>query len=76
MREYADFNADSVNHQEHERLVAMKHRLEAGSWREMIMKLCDIYEETIKVNQTPKQETKPEPKEASVKFVFPFGKGR
>jgi hypothetical protein len=65
--------------EEHERLIAMKHRLEAGSWREMIMKLCDICEELYKTGQPFKtdqptsQETKParpEPKKGSLPSLF------
>ena len=31
--------------EERDRLTSIKHRLESNSWREMLMKLCDIYEE-------------------------------
>jgi len=34
-----------LSEEEHERLTSLKHKLEANSWREMLMKLCDIYEE-------------------------------
>jgi len=37
--------------EEHERLTSVKHRLEANSWREMMMKLCDIYEDLCKTDQ-------------------------
>ena len=37
--------------EEHQRLGSIKHRLEANSWREMLMKLCDIYEEHCKTDQ-------------------------
>jgi len=42
--------------EEHEKLTAIKHRLEANSWREMMMKLCDIYEDLCKTDQ-PKLPT-------------------
>ena len=31
--------------EERDRLTSIKHRLESNSWREMLMKLCDICEE-------------------------------
>jgi hypothetical protein len=34
------------------------------------MKLCDCYEETLKTEQPPRQETKPEPKESSLTSMF------
>ena len=34
-----------LSEEEHQRLTSLKHKLEANSWREMLMKLCDIYEE-------------------------------
>jgi hypothetical protein len=58
--------------EEHERLVAMKHRLEANSWREMMMKLCDICEDLYKTNQPIKTDqpikpdAKPEPQQKSL----------
>lgn len=34
-----------LTEEEHERLTSLKHKLEASSWRDMLMKLCDIHEE-------------------------------
>ena len=34
-----------LTEEEHKKLTSLKHKLEASSWREMLMKLCDIYEE-------------------------------
>ena len=42
--------------EEHERLTKVKHRLEANSWREMLMKLCDLYEEQPQTEQPPTEE--------------------
>ena len=35
----------ALSEEEHERLTSLKHKLEANSWREMLMKLGDIYDE-------------------------------
>jgi len=42
--------------EEHQRLTKVKHGLEANSWREMLMKLCDIYEEQPQTEQPPTEE--------------------
>ncbi|MDH5375919.1 MAG: autoantigen p27 domain-containing protein [Candidatus Bathyarchaeota archaeon] len=44
--------------EEHQRLGSIKHKLEANSWREMLMKLCDIYEDycQTKTNTPPATE--------------------
>jgi len=44
--------------EERQRLGSVKHRLEANSWREMLMKLCDIYDEhcQMKPNIPPEKE--------------------
>ena len=36
----------ALTEEEHQRLTSVKHRLEAKSWREMLMKLCDLCDET------------------------------
>jgi len=42
-----------LSQEEHERLIAIKHKLGVGSWREMLCKLCDIYEELCKGEHAP-----------------------
>jgi len=41
----------SLTEEEHQRLTSIKHKLEAGSWREMLKKLCDIYEGLCQTDQ-------------------------
>ena len=48
----------ALTEEEHQRLTKIKHRLEAGSWREMLMKLCDLCDQAYGVEQpaTPTQQ--------------------
>lgn len=41
----------ALTEEEHQKLTSIKHRLEANSWREMIMKLCDLYDEFYQAEQ-------------------------
>ena len=38
-----------LSEEEHQKLTSLKHKLEATSWRDMFMKLCDIYEEYCQI---------------------------
>lgn len=34
-----------LTEEEHQKVTSLKHKVEASSWRDMLMKLCTIYEE-------------------------------
>ena len=48
----------ALTEEEHQRLTSIKHRLEAKSWREMLMKLCDLCDQMYEAEQpvTPTQQ--------------------
>jgi len=48
----------ALTEEERQKLTSIKHRLEANSWREMIMKLCDLYDEFCQAKQpiTPTEQ--------------------
>jgi hypothetical protein len=41
----------ALSEEEHRRLTSIKHKLEASSWREMLTKLCDIYDGLCQTDQ-------------------------
>ena len=43
----------ALTEEEHARLTSIKHRLEAKSWRDMLMKLCDLCDQAYEAEQQP-----------------------